>query len=110
MKWSEILGVISSVASITGVSVIWASEALKGASPLQVANYAATAVVASLFSIGLIFGVTLLLLWLDSQIPYIQLRILYWCFAAGVAVWGCFYTLVFIWFMAADLGRTVFSG
>lgn len=110
MKWSEILGVISSIASITGVSVIWASEALKASSPLQVANYAAMAVVASLFSIGLIFGATLFLLWLDRKIPSMQFRILYWCFAGGLAIWGAFYALITIWFIAADLWRMGFSG
>ena len=110
MKWSEVLGVVSSLASITGVSIMWASQALKGSAPLQVANFAATAFVASLFSLGVLFGATLLLLWLNSCIPHPQWKILYWCFAGGFAIWGCFYALIFIWFMAADLWSMGFSG
>lgn len=109
MKWNDVLGVISSVATITGVSLLWIGNAVKDWTPLQAAHTAALATTASLFTLGFLYGVIQLLARGHRACDSLEARVLYWCFGGGIAVLLGFYILMTLWMIAATFWQVEIS-
>lgn len=105
MKWSEMLSIASSIASLTGVSLVWLAtqQAVQDVSILKIVFQGVVGLIASLLTIGLLFLlVRAFVAVLDSS--HQEDAVFVWTFglalwiAAGGAVissvWG---VTVFLW-------------
>lgn len=100
MKWSEVLSVVSSVASITGMSLLTANAMFEGLNIRQVAWAVAATLIVVLVGLGCIFGAVQAVLWGDRKCYFGQLRFVYWCFSGAFFIFisailliGCSYIL-----------------
>lgn len=100
MKWSEVLSVVSSVASITGMSLLTANAMVDDLNIRQVTWSVAATMSVVLLGIGCLFGSVQVVLWGDQKNDFGDLRFVYWCFSgvviiciAAVLVIGCSYLL-----------------
>lgn len=105
MKWSEVLSVVSSVASITGMSLFSAGTLLQPESPRQIAWMVATAICAAMVSIGCLTGVVQVLLLGDRA--YLRdvepsIRFMYWCFLGAISIIISVMFLFGVWYGLQD--------
>lgn len=112
MKWSEVLSVVSSVASITGISLLWLKEQVGPIGALELVWNAMTAMMATLFSLGLVFLLVQTMLFLHEQIGtahngVVQMRILFWCFIGGLVLFIGVGSLIAIWKLASEMRGAV---
>ncbi len=107
MKWSEVLSVVSSVASITGMSLFSAGTLLQSESPRQMAWTVVATICATMISIACLTGVVQLTLIGDraySKVGIPSIRLIYWClagafslFVSAVLLLGAWYALQEAW-------------
>lgn len=112
MKWTEHLSVISSVASITGVSLVWLHALTKEASFMTALFGGVASVVGALVSIGaLVVTVQLFAAghrYFKSSFPAGLPA--YWFFVGPALVWGFFLLQIIIWWLVKEAWATGFSG
>lgn len=111
IKWTEHLSVISSVASITGVSLVWLQSFTKEASFMTGLFGGVASLVGALVSIGsLVVGVQLFAIghcflktrW-STAVPA------YWLFVGAAVIWGLFLCQIIIWWFVKEAWNTGFS-
>jgi|GEM_PF-2849914 len=111
MKWTEHLSVISSAASITGVSLVWLQALTKEANFMTAIFGGVASVVGALFSIGsLVVAIQLFALghrYFRSRFPGAVPA--YWLFGGAVTIWAEFLLQVVIWWFVKDAWATRFS-
>ncbi|KAA0994833.1 hypothetical protein FQ192_11970 [Pseudomonas sp. ANT_J12] len=100
MKSSEVLSVISSVASITGMSLLTANGMVDDLNVRQIAWSIAATMVVVLVGIGCVFACVQVALWGDKKNDFGDLRFVYRCFSGAVVIFiaavmviGCSYLL-----------------
>lgn len=108
MKWSEVLSVVSSVASITGISLLWIKQQVGPTGVLELVWNTMTATMATLFSVGFVFFLVQGMLLLHRLIGtahngVLQMRILFWCFVGGGALFIGVSSLIAIWKLASEM-------
>lgn len=112
MKWTEHLSVVSSVASITGVSLVWLREFTKDASFMTALFGGMASLVGALVSIGvLVVAVQLFAVghrflsskW-SSAVPA------YWLLWGAANIWLVFWGQIFIWWIVKEAWTMRFSG
>ena len=112
MKWTEHLSVVSSVASITGVSLVWLREFTKDTSFMTALFGSVASVVGALVSIGVLVVVVqlfamghraLMSRW-ASAVPA------YWLLVGAVTIWLVFWAQLIIWWMVKEAWSMRFSG
>jgi hypothetical protein len=112
MKWTEHLSVISSVASITGVSLVWLQTLTKEASFMTALFGGVASVVGALVSIGsLVVTVQLFAMghrYIRSSFPSAVPA--YWLFVGAALIWGAFLLQIIIWWFVKEAWATRFSG
>lgn len=105
MKWSEVLSVVSSVASITGMSLITAGTMLSSENPRQIAWMVVSAMCGAMLSIGCLTGLVQLLLFWDrayAKQEHPSIRFMFWCFAGAVSLLVSLFFLTGIWYVLED--------
>ncbi|MBK5437970.1 hypothetical protein JFV30_14410 [Pseudomonas sp. TH32] len=111
MKWTEHLSVVSSVASITGVSLVWLDKSTKDTTFMTVLFGGMSSVVGALVSIGVLVVVVQLFAMghrvLRSKWPSAVPA--YWLLAGAAIIWLVFWAQFIIWFMVKEAWATRFS-
>ncbi|WKW30976.1 hypothetical protein [Pseudomonas viridiflava] len=107
MKWSDVLSVVSSIASITGMSLLTAGTFVGEESPRQLAWIVTTTICTAMFCVGWLYAVAQGLLWVDRS--YLldgppSVRFISWCFFGSFSLFfsvifliGAWYTLESVW-------------
>lgn len=108
IKWTEHLSVISSVASITGVSLVWLQSFTKDASFLTALFGGIASLVGALVSIGTLV-VSVQLFSIGHRFFGSRLRAAlpaYWLFGGAVAIWAIFLLQMLIWYFVREAWAT----
>ncbi|WP_426214655.1 hypothetical protein [Pseudomonas sp. DWRC2-2] len=110
MKWTEHLSVISSVASITGVSLVWLQALTKEASFMTALFGGVASVAGALVSIGtLVVAFQLIVAGHSFLKPRFSAAVpAYWLFASAAVIWGVFLFQMIIWWFVREAWATRF--
>ncbi len=112
MKWTEHLSVVSSVASITGVSLVWLREFTKDTTFMTALFGGMASLVGALVSIGVLVVVVqffamghrgLRSRW-PSAVPA------YWLLVGAAVIWLVFWAQIIIWWFVKEAWATRFAG
>lgn len=103
MKWSEVLSVISSVASITGMSLLTANGMVDDLNIRQIAWSIAATMVVVLVGIGCVFGCVQVALWGDQKYDFGDLRFVYRCFSGAAVIIIAAFMLIGCSYLLSDL-------
>ena len=112
VKWTEHLSVVSSVASITGVSLVWLREFTKDTNFLTALFGGMASLVGALVSIGVLVVVVQLFAMghraLRSKWPSAVPA--YWLFMGAALISLVFFAYFIIWWVVKEAWVTGFSG
>ncbi|NVZ36567.1 hypothetical protein HX786_00665 [Pseudomonas sp. 21615526] len=105
MKWSEMLSVASSIATLTGVSLVWLStqQALQNVSILKMMFQGVVGLIASLVTIGLFFllvsgFVAVLNDCKQKDVVYVwTFGLALWIAGGAAVIWFVWGVAVFLW-------------
>lgn len=111
MKWTERLSVISSIASITGVSLVWLQGVVKEANFKTALFGIVASVVGALVTVGLLVVSAQLFVYVDSIVkkkcpPAVWG---YGLFAGAGLIWSIFFSQLFIWALVGEAWTVRFS-
>jgi len=112
MSWTERLSVISSVASITGVSLVWLQSFVKKASFMTALFGGVASIVGALVSIGVLVVVVQLFLALGGFVRS-KWPSAFWGYLLLVgagSIWCVFLLQIAIWFVVKEAWAVQFSG
>lgn len=106
MKWSEVLSVVSSIASITGMSLLTAGSVIGEGNPRQLAWIVTTTICTAMLCVGWLYAVAQGLLWADrvyllDQPP--SMRFILWCFVGAFALFFSVVFLIGAWYSLESL-------
>lgn len=112
MNWTERLSVVSSVASITGVSLVWLQSFVKEASFMTTLFGGVATVVGSLVTLGVLVVAVQVFLAL-GQVVRRRLPSAIWgygLFVGAAIIWGVFFSQLLIWSLVREAWTVHFSG
>lgn len=101
MKWSEVLSIVSSIASITGMSLLTASTVIGEGNPRQLAWIVTTTICMAMLCVGCLYAVAQGLLWADrgyllDEPP--SVRFILWCFFGSFLLIFSLFFLIGAWY------------
>lgn len=109
MKWTEGLGVVSSIASITGISMLWFKERIGEAEVLQLLVNGLASVVATLLTLAVSLFFIWVVLWFDADWRKKRVwtigRLVIGFTVSGISIAAASVCVFFIWHLAAVVWR-----
>ncbi|MNJ40254.1 hypothetical protein D3C77_351450 [compost metagenome] len=104
MNWTERLSIVSSVASITGVSLVWMKSAVGDKNFMTALFGGVASVVGALFAIGVLLVTLQLFLLLHRRIKARWPSAVpgYWLIVGALVIWGSFWLQIAIWWLVSE--------
>jgi len=111
MSWTDRLSVVSSVASITGVSLVWMKSSVEDKSFMTSIFGGVASVVGALFSIGVILITLQLFLMIHRSIKVRWPAAVpgYWLICGAAVIWCSLLVQISIWWLVGEAWTMRFS-